>query len=148
MPNYREQCHLPYAPGQVFDLVADVGSYPEFLPWCVGARIYDERVDGFDADLIIGFKMFRERFTSRVYLTPSNGKSSNIRIDYIKGPLQYLHNDWAFSPANGGTDIEFSVDFEFKNRIFQKMIGGLFEQAVHHMVGAFEKRAHEIYGDQ
>ncbi len=156
MPRYREQRHLPYTPSQIFDLVADVGRYPEFLPWCVGTRVYNERNNEFDADLIIGFKMIRERFTSKVHLMPSNGngadgangangEEASIRIDYIKGPLKYLHNDWRFSPVDGGTKIDFCVDFEFKNKIFQKLIGALFEEAVHHMVGAFEKRAHEIY---
>lgn len=145
MPRHRERKSLPYSQAQLFDLVADIERYPEFLPWCVGARIIERDDDGVTADLVIGFKMFRERFRSKVTLR----RPGYIRVDYIRGPLKYLHNDWKFCPCDdGGTAIDFSVDFEFKNRIFEKVVGSLFSEAVRRMVGAFEKRAHAIYGPE
>ena len=143
MPRHSETRHLPYTPEQIFDLVADVGAYPNFLPWCIGARVYDRRTDGFFADLIIGFKVFKERFTSKVTLE----RPDHVHVDYIKGPLRYLHNDWRFEPAtDGGTNIHFTVDFEFKNKLFENLAGALFTEAVNRMVGAFERRAFAIYG--
>ncbi|MCC3861123.1 type II toxin-antitoxin system RatA family toxin [Pseudemcibacter aquimaris] len=142
MPRFVEDRVFPYTAEQMFDLVADVGKYPEFLPWCIGARLYNKKENDFYADLIIGFKVFRERFTSHVML--SDGK---IEIDYVKGPLSYLHNLWEFKDLpDGGSALHFEVDFEFKNKIFQKMIGGLFTEAVHRMVESFEDRAIELYG--
>lgn len=143
MPRHRERKSLPYTPTQLFDLVSDIESYPQFLPWCVGARVIESSEQEVVADLVIGFKMFRERFRSKVTLK----RPGNIHVDYIRGPLKYLHNDWKFSANDqGGTTIDFSVDFEFKNRLFEKVVGTLFSEAVRRMVGAFEKRAHEIYG--
>ena len=139
MPHYSEKTFLPYARNELFDLVADVAKYPEYLPWCVGARILKRREEGFDADLIIGFSMFRETFTSRVVLNPH----TRIDVSYIKGPLKHLHNQWVFHDTNGGTMVEFEVDFAFKSSILEKMIGHLFEEATHKMVQAFEKRAGE-----
>ena len=127
----------------MFDLVADVAKYPEFLPWCVGARVYNRRKEELHADLLIGFKAFKERFTSKVTLEAPD----HIHVDYIKGPMSHLHNDWRFVPnADGGCTIDFHVDFEFKNPVYQAAIGKLFEQAVHHMVMAFIKRAEVLYG--
>ncbi len=142
MPRHTETRRLPYTPEQMFDLVADVGAYPGFLPWCLGARVYDRSETGFQADLIIGFRVFKERFTSKVTLERPN----HVHVDYIKGPLRYLYNDWRFEPAaGGGTDVRFLVDFEFKNRLFESLAGALFTEAIHRMVGAFEARAAEIY---
>ena len=142
MPKFVEDRIFPYDAKQMFDLVADVGKYPEFLPWCIGSQLYNVKQDDFYADLIIGFKVFRERFTSHVKL--SDGK---IEIDYIKGPLEYLHNLWEIKDLEeGGSALHFEVDFEFRNKIFQKMIGGLFTEAVHRMVESFETRAIELYG--
>lgn len=142
MPKFTEDRTFPYSSKQMFDLVADVKEYPNFLPWCIGSRIYNVRDEDFYADLIIGFKVFRERFTSHVIL--SDGK---IEIDYVKGPLSHLHNLWEFEDlSGGGSKLHFEVDFEFKNKLFQKMVGGLFTEAVHHMVASFEKRAEELYG--
>jgi coenzyme Q-binding protein COQ10 len=141
MPKFTEDRIFPYSAKQMFDLVADVKEYPDFLPWCIGARIYDVKPDDFYADLLIGFMAFRERFTSHVIL--SDGK---IEIDYVKGPLSYLHNLWEFEDiSNGGSKLHFEVDFEFKNKLFQKLVGGLFTEAVHRMVVSFEARAEELY---
>jgi coenzyme Q-binding protein COQ10 len=133
---------LPYTPEQLFALVADIERYPEFLPWCVGARIKERRGDLIVADLIIGFRMFRERFTSRVSLDPPQ----RIDVAYTEGPFRYLDNHWTFGPHPAGCRVGFFVDFEFKSRLLQRLIEVLFSEAVRRMVGAFEKRASELYG--
>ena len=143
MAYLTEQKNLPYSKQQMFDLVSDVGSYPEFLPWCVGARVYNRRADRFDADVIIGFKMFREKFTSRVVLQ----KPDLVEVDYITGPMKRLYNHWRFTELEeGGCLIHFEVDFEFQNRVLEQMIGKMFTEATDRMIGAFETRAHELYG--
>ncbi len=144
MPTYAEKRHLPYTPEQLFDLVAGVDRYPEFLPWCKASRITRrEGGDVFYADLVIAFKMFRERFTSKVRLTPKRA----IDVEYIDGPFKYLHNHWGFEPApDGGSVLHFYVDFEFRSKILQNLIGLLFNEAVRRMVGAFEARAEQLYG--
>ena len=139
MPRYEEKTFLPYKRDEVFDLVADVAKYPEFLPWCVGARILTRRGNQFDADLMIGFSMFREKFTSRVTLKPHD----MLDVEYIRGPLKHLHNRWKFIEQDGGTLIDFEVDFSFKSAVLEKMIGNLFEDATHKMVAAFVARAEE-----
>lgn len=142
MPRHSDTRTLPYTPLQMFELVADVAAYPQFLPWVIGSRITTRTDHMMLADLIIGFKMFRERFTSKVILE----KPDHIHVEYVSGPLKYLHNDWRFAHAeNGGTTIDFYVEFEFKNRMFEAIVGTLFTEAVRRMVGAFEKRANEIY---
>jgi coenzyme Q-binding protein COQ10 len=142
MPTHAEQRVLPYTPEQLFALVADVERYPEFLPWCIGARIREREPDLIIADLIIGFRMFRERFTSRVALDPPH----RIDVSYTEGPFRYLDNHWVFDPASGGCRVDFFVDFEFKSRILQRVIGLLFHEAVRRMVAAFEGRARQLYG--
>jgi coenzyme Q-binding protein COQ10 len=142
MPTHGEQRVLPYTPEQLFTLVADIERYPEFLPWCVGARIKERQADLIVADLIIGFRMFRERFTSRVSLD----RPRRIDVAYADGPFRYLNNHWVFEKVPGGCRIDFFVDFEFKSRLLQRMIEVLFGEAVRRMVGAFEKRARDLYG--
>ena len=142
MPTHAEQRVLPYTPEQLFALVADVERYPEFLPWCVGARIRERHPDLIVADLIIGFRMFRERFTSQVRLDPPR----RIDVAYTEGPFRYLDNHWVFEKVPGGCRLDFFVDFEFKSRLLQRVIELLFHEAVRRMVGAFEKRARDLYG--
>jgi len=147
VPTHAEKRFLPYTPEQMFALVADIESYPQFLPWCVGTRIRSrtQEADGRElvlADMIIGYKMFRERFTSRVRLKPHD----RIDVEYSEGPFRYLTNHWTFVTSPGGTTIDFFVDFEFRSRVLQAMIGVVFSEAVRIMVGAFEKRAVQIYG--
>ena len=144
MPTHAEQRILPYRPDQLFDLVADIQRYPEFLPWCVAARIRSRTEEEVVADLVIGFKMIRERFTSRVKLD-----RPNLRIDvaYTEGPFRYLNNHWVFEALpDGTTRLDFFVDFEFRSVMLQKIIGVLFNEAVRRMVGAFEGRAKALYG--
>jgi len=144
MPTHAEKRLVPYTPEQMFRLVAGIERYPEFLPWCIAARIRKREETLVVADLVIGFKVFRERFTSRVELDPPG-----LRIDvaYAEGPFKYLRNHWVFEPHNEGCMIDFFVDFEFHSRILQKVIRTLFNEAVQRMVSAFEARAHALYGE-
>ena len=135
MPRHTEKRHLPYSPEQLFDLVADVKSYQDFLPWVAAVRIRADNETETVADLVVGFRALKETFTSRVH----KNRPHEIKIDYIEGPLKYLHNSWKFAPdGQGGTDIDFCVDFAFKSRIFETIAGQMF--------GAFEERAHALYG--
>jgi coenzyme Q-binding protein COQ10 len=143
MPRHSETRHLPYTPEQLFDLVADVERYSEFLPWVVAVRIRSASENEIIADLVVGFSAFKERFTSRVSLD----KPHRIHVDYIEGPLKYLRNEWRFDPApDGGTNLFFSVDFAFRSRIFQALAGEMFDRALRRMTDAFERRAAALYG--
>jgi coenzyme Q-binding protein COQ10 len=143
MSKYAEQRLLPYTPDQLFDLVADIEKYPEFLPWCIGARIRKRESNEITADLVIGFKMYRERFTSHVVLSPRH----RIHVTYSEGPFRYLENQWKFDAGpNGGCIVDFYVDFEFKSKMLQRVIEVLFNEAVRRMVTAFEARARKLYG--
>jgi coenzyme Q-binding protein COQ10 len=144
MPTHAEKRVLPYTQEQLFDLVADIERYPEFLPWCLAARVRSREGNMVTADLMIGFKMFRERFTSKVVLN----RPHRVDVSYAQGPFKYLNNHWVFDPMpGGGTCIDFFVDFEFQSAILQKLIGLLFNEAVRRMVYAFEMRAKQLYGD-
>ncbi len=142
MPTHAERKVLPYTPEQMFDLVADVGKYPEFLPWCVGAKVRSQTDTLLVADLTIGFKIFRESFTSRVDLD----RPRMVQVKYENGPFRYLNNQWSFEPNPKGCDVKFFVDFEFKSRLLQAAIGVVFNEAVRLMVNAFLKRARDVYG--
>jgi len=122
-------------------MVADVRRYPEFLPWCVAARIVSRTDQELIADLTIGFKMFRETFRSQVSLN----RPQHVHVRYLTGPFRYLNNHWRFHPVPGGTEVDFFVDFEFKSRLLQAVIGTVFNEAVRLMVRAFERRAVILY---
>jgi len=141
MPTHAEKRFLPYRPEQLYDLVAGVERYPEFLPWCKAARITRREGNVFYADLVVAFKVFRERFSSKVTLHPS----TQVDVEYINGPFRYLNNHWKFEPHPKGCVVDFYVDFEFKSRILQNLIGLLFNEAVNRMVSAFEARAQKLY---
>ena len=144
MPTHSEKRILPHKPEQLFDLVADVGRYPEFLPWCVAARVLKQCETELRAELAIGFKGIRERFISRVTL---DRPSLRIDVAYEKGPFKYLNNHWQFQPhGDGQCQLDFYVDFEFRSRILEMLIGRLFDEAVRRMVRAFEQRADALYG--
>ena len=144
MPTHAEKRIVPYSPDQMYALVADVETYPEFLPWCVGARIKKREGNVFFADLMIGYKLIRERFTSRVELHPEEHR---LDVTYTDGPFRYLNNHWVFVPQEqGGCMIDFYVDFEFKNLVLQRVMGLFFNEAVRRMVQAFEDRAKALYG--
>lgn len=141
MPTHAETRVLPYAPDELYDLVADVKRYPEFLPWVSAVRLRRETATGFTADVIVGYKLFRETFTSDVTLG-----ERRIQVAYRSGPMKHLHNHWNFNAHPAGCEIEFFVDFEFRSRLLQGLIDAFFDQAVKRMVNAFENRAKELYG--
>jgi coenzyme Q-binding protein COQ10 len=151
MPSHSETKFLPYTAQQMYDLVADVASYPQFLPWCAAARVKgvtdlgDHQV--MEADLVISFKVFRERFGSRVTLYPEERRLETV---YIDGPFKYMHSSWSFAEATGaqgpGMEVSFNVDFEFRNAILQSVIGIVFNDAMQRIVRAFERRAADLYG--
>lgn len=143
MPTHAEKRRLPYSPEQMFDLVADIEKYPEFLPWCIACRVRERDGDIIWGDLVAGFKVFRESFTSKVTLD----RPDLIHVEYIDGPFRYLNNHWKFLPGDdAGCDIDFYIDFEFHSRLLQKAAGAVFNEAVKRMVQAFEDRAHDVYG--
>ena len=142
MPRHSETRHLPYTPEQLFDLVADVEHYDEFLPWVVAVRVRSSSETETIADLVVGFNAFKERFTSRVV----KERPGRICVDYIEGPLKFLHNEWRFDRAAGGTEVHFSVDFAFKSRLFETLAGAMFDRALRRMTAAFEQRAAALYG--
>lgn len=143
MPTHAERRNLPYSPKQLYDLVADVEKYPEFLPWTIKARVTKRTDDYFLADLIIGYKLIREKFGSKVMLDQAN----EVRVEYLSGPMRYLSNKWQFiAEKDGSCTIDFYVDFEFKNPVLQGLMEVFFHEAVKRMVGAFEQRAADLYG--
>ena len=147
MPTHSEIKHLPYSAEQMYSLVADIEAYSEFLPWCSAARIHSRFEEGnrevIAADLVISFKVFREKFGSRVVLWPET-----LRIDtaYLDGPFKHMVSNWSFKNTDEGCEVTFFVDFEFKNALLQKIIGVVFNEAMQRVVRAFEKRANVIYG--
>jgi coenzyme Q-binding protein COQ10 len=145
MHRHSEKRVLPHTAEQMFDLIADVERYPEFLPWCTGVRIFKREERMFMADLMIGYKVIREKFTSKVELEPKE----RIRVTYMTGPLKELNNDWRFIDNGDGTcTIDFFIEFEFRSRLFERLIGGVFDEIVRRMVGAFVERADEVYGSE
>jgi coenzyme Q-binding protein COQ10 len=148
MPTHHEIKIVPYTADQMYALVADVEAYPKFLPWNAAARIRSRRpiADGevMEADLVISFKVFRERFGSRVTLYPA---ARRIETEYLDGPFRKMVSTWAFRDRpEGGSEIEFFVDFEFRNAILQGIIGIVFNDAMQRVVRAFERRAAELHG--
>ncbi len=145
MPRHSETRLLPWSPEEMFDLVADVRRYPEFLPWVAAVRVRRESETEMLADMSVGFRALRETFTSSVTLDRPN----QIGVDYVSGPLRRLHNDWRFHPhESGGTCLEFCVDFEFKSPIFERLAGAVFHEAFKRMVVSFEARARRLYGSR
>lgn len=147
MPAHSETRHLPYSAAQMYDLVADVGRYPEFIPWTAAARVrsvtpkgdYEEML----ADLVVGFKMFREKFLSRVKLWEGERR---IDTEYVDGPFKHMESTWRFEDTEDGCRVHFEVDFEFKNRLLQGAAGMFFHEAMQRIVRAFETRAEVLYG--
>ncbi len=147
MPAHHETKFLPYTAQQMYDLVADVGSYPQFLPWTAAARI-NSTTDMGDhqemlADLVISFKVFRERFGSRVLLWP---ELKQIDTSYLDGPFKHMESRWQFRDVEGGSEVDFQVDFEFRNPLLQGAAGMFFNEAMQRVVRAFERRATELHG--
>ena len=142
MTTHREKRVIKHRPEHLYALVADVKSYPEFLPWCLASRIREADDKEMIADLMIGFRLYREKFTSYVDLDPV---ANEIHVEYAEGPFKYLKNAWKFNPHPDGCEIDFYVDFEFKSALFQSVVETLFSEAVKKMVRAFETRADDLY---
>jgi len=147
MPAHSETKMLPYSAAQMYDLVADVANYPKFLPWTAAARIRSTSDQGDHtvmlADLVISFKVFREKFGSRVVLWPAK---KQIDTAYIDGPFKHLESCWTFRDVDAGCEVTFEVDFEFKNRLLQGAAGMFFNEAMQRVVRSFEARADSLYG--
>lgn len=142
MPGIHQTRRLPYTAEQMFDLVADVSRYPEFLPWVVATRVRSDSETEMIADMLVGFKALKEKFTSRV----EKVRPEQLRVHYIDGPLRDLDNSWTFKPTEEGCEVDFCVDFAFRNPIFEKIAGQYFDRAFRKMVSAFEERAEQLYG--
>ncbi len=144
MPGIHETRRLPYTAEQMFDLVADVSRYGEFLPWVVATRVKSDTGTELVADMLVGFKALREKFTSRVI----KDRPRMIEVFYIDGPMRDLDNRWDFRDLpDGGCEIDFHVDFSFRNKMFEMLAGQYFDRAFRKMVAAFETRADELYGN-
>ena len=146
MTSHAETKYLPYTAKEMFDLVADISSYPEFLPWCAAARVRKEIQKGvikqIEAYLVISFKVFREKFGSRVLLDASK---FTIETEYLDGPFRHMQSVWSFNNSEQGCEVNFNVDFEFKNAMLQSIIGLVFNDAMQRIVRAFERRAADLY---
>lgn len=143
MPRHAETRHLPYSPEQMFDLVADVPRYDQFLPWVSAVRVRSNTSTEMIADMMVGFKGLSERFTSKV----TKARPATLHVDYLEGPLERLTNEWTFrADGQGGTYVDFVVDFAFKSRLFEMLAGQVFDKALRKMIGAFEARAAALYG--
>lgn len=143
MPGIRDTVRLPYTAAEMFDLVADVGRYAEFLPWVVATRVRSNNETEMVADMLVGFKSLREKFTSRVI----KQRPTRIEVIYVDGPMRDLDNIWTFRDLpEGGCEVGFCVDFSFKNKMFEMLAGQYFDRAFRKMVAAFEERAHQLYG--
>lgn len=128
----------------MFNLVSNVAAYPEFLPWVSAIRVRSDSDSEMVADMIVGFKGIKESFTSRVH----KHHPDFVRVDYLEGPLKHLHNEWRFrDDGQGGVLVDFEVEFEFRNRLFEMLAGQVFDKALRKMIGAFETRADELYGE-
>jgi len=142
MPSIHEVRTLPYSAQQMFDMVADVGRYGEFLPWVVATRVKSDDGREMIADMLVGFKMLREKFTSRVIKDAPGA----LTVHYMDGPMRDLDNRWLFRDVPEGCELEFSVSFTFRNPLFEKLAGQYFDKAFRKMVAAFEERAAVLYG--
>lgn len=142
MPVHAERRSLPFPAAELYELVADVERYPDFLPWCRSVRIVRRDVDIVLAEMQVGFRLLRERFTSRVAFHPP----SRIGVSYLDGPFRHLENSWVFTPAETGCVVDFHIDFEFRSAVLRGVIGPVFNEAVRRMVAAFEARAAALYG--
>jgi coenzyme Q-binding protein COQ10 len=143
VPGIREVRRLPYSAEQMFALVADVGRYPEFLPWVVAARVRSDNEREMVADLLVGFKSLREKFTSKVL----KHHPDRIEVIYLDGPMRDLDNVWTFTALpEGGCEVDFHVEFTFRNAMFEALAGQYFDRAFRRMVSAFEERADKLYG--
>ena len=149
MIKHSETKYLRYSSNQMFDLISDIESYPDFIPWCsrvkIISRTKDElkKIDFVEADMSVSFKVFNETFSSRVSL---DRLSHEIVVEYLSGPFKFLNNRWNLDRLEKGCKVNFYVEFEFKSRIMQRLIGVVFNEAMRRIVLSFERRADDLYG--
>lgn len=142
MPTHAEKKPCPFSAAQMYALVADVEAYPDFLPWCLATRVRRQEGNKMFCDMVIGFKMIKEKYTSEVTLE----ENKKVMIVYKNGPFKYLNSHWIFiEQEDGSCVIDFYVDFEFRSALLQKLMGAVFNEAVQLMISAFQKRARELY---
>ncbi|MBN8827581.1 MAG: type II toxin-antitoxin system RatA family toxin [Sphingobacteriia bacterium] len=148
MPERKLHRISPYSVEQLYTLVLDIESYPEFIPWCTASRILSYNDKEIIADLVIGFSGFREKYTSKVTKTPysSDTKQAKVIVELMEGPFTHLDNFWVFTETENGTIIDFDISFKFNSKILEKVIGIMFEKALFKMIDSFEKRADQLYG--
>jgi coenzyme Q-binding protein COQ10 len=144
MTEISERRHLAYTADELFDLVADIERYPEFLPWCDRLEILSRERGGerLIAEMTVSFKIYRERFKTEVMLDRA---ARAISIRYLTGPFKRLENEWRFEPEGEGATIDFFISFEFKSRALQFIVGMFFDEAFRRMVAAFDERAGMLY---
>ena len=142
MPIIEHSKVMPFTVEQMFDVVADVSSYPLFLPWCLAARVWDIKKDGFKAELVVGFGMVRERYTSKVKLADDK---KHLQVSLINGPFRHLETDWHFMTTDCGTTVNVCIDFAFSSTLLSRLMGPLFNKSQQRMIAAFESRAYELH---
>ena len=151
MPSFSTKRRVPYSARQMYDLVADIERYPEFLPLCeeLSLRSRDVKDDKtvLVATMVAGYKAIRESVTTRVALLP---KDNQVLVEYLDGPFRYLQNRWVFRPLpNGGCEVDFFIEYELKSVMLSMLVGALFDKAFRRFAEAFEDRARKIYvGEQ
>ena len=150
MPAFKMQRHVAYSPQQMYELVGDVESYPEFLPLCRSLRVRSSTTNAdtgkttLVADMTVAYKMVRETFTSRVVMDPA---APNVFVEYVDGPFRHMENRWSFTPGKrGGCIVEFDISYEFRSRLLGALMGAMFDTAFRRFADAFEARAHQVYG--
>ena len=148
MPTFTTQRRVAFSAPQMYALVADVERYPEFLPMCTGlnviARIPVEGGEELTATMSVGYKAIRETFTTRVVLTPAEPR---VDVAYLDGPFSHLQNRWRFiNSAEGGSEVDFYITYQFKSAALGLIAGAVFEQAFRKFAEAFEDRARKVYG--
>lgn len=148
MPKHDDQQHFNYTTLQLFTLVSDVERYPEFLPWVKAVRIVSREADAFVADVVVSFKHITEQYRCRVSLKEpaSADEAGEVNVSLVSGPFRHLVNHWRFEPESGGCKVAFHVDFAFKSKLLDGLIGTLFDRATMKMINAFSARAEALYG--
>ena len=149
MPRFSTKRRVQHSAANMFDLVADVEKYPQFVPMCSAMRVRSrtdkgEGITVMVAAMTVAYKMIHQTFTSRATLDRPNLK---ILVEYLDGPFRHMQNRWAFHPTSENTcEVEFFIEYEFKSRTLAMMMGALFDTVFRRMAQAFEKRADEVYG--
>ena len=146
MPTFTNRRHVNFSPAQMFDLVADIECYPEFVPLCESLTV-TSCTHGSDREVLIatmeiGYKSIRETFKTRVTLIP---EKQQILVEYLDGPFRHLENRWRFLPSASGCEVDFYITYEFRSRMLALLMGAVFDKAFRKFATAFEARARQLY---